>query len=99
MGGKAFINGSSGGLGGGVIYLKVTRELQNDGEISSNGGSGSSAGGGGSGGSILMDIANIKVLPTFKKSRFFLLTTFCSKEIYFQLSVIKLEDMPVKTFI
>lgn len=83
MGGKAFINGSSGGLGGGVIYLKVTRELQNDGEISSNGGSGSSAGGGGSGGSILMDIANIKVLPTFKKSRFFYLSHFVLRKYTF----------------
>lgn len=73
MGGKAFINGSSGGLGGGVIYLKVTRELQNDGQISSNGGAGAGAGGGGSGGSILMDIANIKVLPTFKNLGFFTL--------------------------
>lgn len=59
-GGGSTISGI-GGRGGGVIYLNVTKELQNDGEISCNGEAGTGAGGGGSGGSILLDVANIKV--------------------------------------
>lgn len=55
-------SGDTGGRGGGVIYLKVTGTLQNDGEIRCNGENGrSSNAGGGSGGSIDLDIDNIKV--------------------------------------
>lgn len=59
-GGSSTVSGN-GGRGGGVIYLKINTELQNDGEISCNGEAGTGASGGGSGGSILMDIANVKV--------------------------------------
>ena len=60
-GGSSSASGSSG-RGAGVIYLKVTETLQNDGEISCNGESATGAGGGGSGGSILIDVNNVKVL-------------------------------------
>lgn len=63
-GGTSSASGT-GGRGGGVIYLKVTDTLQNDGEISCNGEAGTGASGGGSGGSILMDINNIKVATNF----------------------------------
>lgn len=65
-GGKSLVSGS-GGRGGGTIYLNVTKELQNDGEISCNGEPGTGASGGGSGGSILIDVHNIKVLNDIEK--------------------------------
>lgn len=56
-------NSNTGGRGGGVIFLKVTGTLQNDGKVTCNGENGrSSHAGGGSGGSINLDIHNIKVL-------------------------------------
>jgi hypothetical protein len=60
-GGKSSVSGN-GGRGGGTIYLNVTKELQNDGEISCNGEPGTGSSGGGSGGSILIDVNNIKVM-------------------------------------
>lgn len=63
-GGDSSVTGF-GGRGAGVVYLKVTNELQNDGEISCNGEAGAGAAGGASGGSILIDVANIKVMSIF----------------------------------
>lgn len=60
-GGSSSTGSGTGGRGGGKIYIRVTEELQNDGQISCNGEAGTGAAGGGSGGSILMDIVNIKV--------------------------------------
>lgn len=55
-------NANTGGRGGGVITLKMTTILQNDGQISVNGENGkASSAGGGSGGSINIDTNNIKV--------------------------------------
>jgi hypothetical protein len=65
-GGSSTAVSGTGGNGGGKIYIRVTEELQNDGQISCNGASGTGAAGGGSGGSILMDIANIKVNRTIE---------------------------------
>lgn len=59
-GGASTVSGA-GGRGAGVIYLKVSGNLQNDGEVSCNGEGGTGSGGGGSGGSILIDVHNIKV--------------------------------------
>ncbi|KAL4226615.1 hypothetical protein ACF0H5_014598 [Mactra antiquata] len=65
-GGTSSQDGAVGGRGGGVIYLNVLVELQNDGEISCNGEPGTSASGGGSAGSILIDVGNIKGYGEFQ---------------------------------
>ncbi|XP_076091252.1 uncharacterized protein LOC143063127 [Mytilus galloprovincialis] len=60
-------NANTGGRGGGVITLKMTTILQNDGQISVNGENGkSSSAGGGSGGSINIDTNNIKGYGEFQ---------------------------------
>ena len=48
--------GSSGGAGGGILYLNITNTLTINGDLKSNGILGASTGsGGGSGGSILIE--------------------------------------------